>query len=81
MKTRASVKLAELKDKEAKYAQKLIEERLKIGKADTAMESAHPSGRFELEQGIVVLEVTLSQIKAEIADLENKFKKPNSKKV
>lgn len=63
-------KLKDLKEKEAKYGRKLAETRLKIGKADSPMESAHPSGRFELEDEIMVLEETLTGIKSEIEALE-----------
>jgi hypothetical protein len=71
MKIDSFSKLTELKKKEAEYQRKLVEMRLKIGEADSAMQSQFPSGRFELEQEIQGLEIFLSEISKEIKELES----------
>jgi hypothetical protein len=68
------VKLTELKEKEGRYQQKLVGARLRMGEADTPMQSQFPTGRFELEQDITVLELTLAEIRAEITGLEKQLK-------
>lgn len=63
-------KLEELKGKEQEILKKLETKRLAIGEADGPMASRYPSGRFELESDIVVLETQLNLIRTEIKKLE-----------
>lgn len=71
MKNSNQDKLEALKLKAGRYRDKLVKARLKIGQADTPMESQFPSGRFELEQDIQALESILIDIKKEIKIIES----------
>lgn len=67
-----NIKLQELKKRDKLLQEKLKQKRLLLGSADGAMQSRYPSGRFELEDEIQILEIRLAQIKEEIKLLEKK---------
>ena len=71
MKKLSNQKLFDLKEKEKQYKEKLTVKRLSLGKADGAMESQCPSGRFELESDIKILELMLAGIRQEIIKLHS----------
>ena len=58
-----SDKLKELKKKEKELVKKLEENRKLIGESDGAMQSKCPSGIFELENHIRLLEIQLESIR------------------
>jgi len=62
--------LEELKRKEQEIFKKLETKRLAIGEADSPMVSRYPTGRFDLESDIAVLETQLNLIRTEIKKLE-----------
>jgi len=61
--------ICKLKEKEKKLIERLKEKRLQLGEADGAMQSRFPSGRFELENEIKLLEMRLHDLKGEIKKL------------
>jgi len=62
--------LIELKEKRDKYKLKLKEKRLSLGEADGAMISRFPTGRFELEEEILMYENMIKITEDEIKRIE-----------
>lgn len=62
--------LVVLKDKLNKYKIKLADKRLSLGESDGAMISRFPTGRFELEQEILMYEEMVKITEDEIKRLE-----------
>lgn len=62
--------IVDLKLKRDKYKLKLKEKRLSLGESDGAMVSRFPTGRFELEEEILMYEEMIKATEDEINRLE-----------
>ena len=65
-------KLEDLKLEEKLLLEKLEDKRKQIGKSDGPMESRYPTGRFELENLIELLEIQLQDVRVQIKQILQK---------
>lgn len=68
----SSDKLERLKEEESRALARLKKKRLGIGQTDGQTQSRYPSGRFELENEIELLEIRLARIRGEIEDIKKR---------